>query len=165
MTTIILTIIGILLAAAAALMVIFYGGDAFNAGSVGARANTLQNAGTNVLSALQLAKADGKLAANITLANLQSGTGDDNYLKELPSFAGVNASIASADVTLDTGRVFKVAKVPAAVCARVNKNLGVTGPASAPTAAAPGTIKMGCAPAADPATGTDGGASVFFAVA
>jgi hypothetical protein len=164
MTTIILTIIGILLAAAAALMVIFYGGDAFNAGSVGARANTLQNAGTNVLSALQLAKADGKVASTLTIANLQSGTGDDNYLKELPSFASVNSKIANAtDVGLDTGRVFTVAKVPAAVCARVNKNLGVASPAAVPTAAAPGTIKMGCFSVA--ADGTDGGASTFFAVA
>ena len=58
MTTIILTIIGILLAAAAALMVIFYGGDAFNSGTVGAQANQLQNGGTNVDSAVQMFKAE-----------------------------------------------------------------------------------------------------------
>jgi len=138
MTTIILTIIGILLAAAAALMVIFYGGDAFNAGSVGARANTLQNAGTNVLSAVQLARADGKLVSGLTLASLQSGTGDDNYLKEMPSFASVNTT--TAPVAALAAGVLTVTNVPDDVCKRVNKNLGLgTG-----TIAQATTIKMGC---------------------
>ena len=151
MTTIILTIIGILLAAAAALMVIFYGGDAFNAGSVGARANTLQNAGTNVLSAVQLARADGKLVSGLTLANLQSGTGDDNYLKEMPSFASVNSSAAPV-ATLASG-ILTVTNVPDDVCKRVNKNLGLgTGAVAQAT-----TIKMGCA------TGTSGAVGTFFA--
>ena len=84
MTTIILTIIGILLAAAAALMVIFYGGDAFNGGSIGAQANTYQNAGTNVISAVQLARADA--FAYTDLASLHSDTNPDaDYLKELPT--------------------------------------------------------------------------------
>jgi predicted acyltransferase len=138
MTTIILTIIGILLAAAAALMVIFYGGDAFNAGSVGARANTLQNAGTNVLSAIQLYRADGKLVSAITSTNDLMGAGDANYLKEMPSFSSVNPDTAPVATTV--GSVFHVTNVPDAVCARVNKNLGLgTGAISEAT-----TIKMGC---------------------
>jgi hypothetical protein len=152
MTTIILTIIGILLAAAAALMVIFYGGDAFNAGSVGARANTLQNAGTNVLSAVQLARADGKLVSGLTLTTLQASAGtDDNYLKEMPSFASVNPTTAPvADLT--TG-VFTVTNVPDAVCRRVNKNLGL----GVADLAQSTSVKMGCA------TGTSGAVGKFFA--
>ncbi len=43
MTTIVLTIVGILLAAAAALMVLWYGGSAFDGGTVKADANTIVN--------------------------------------------------------------------------------------------------------------------------
>jgi len=151
MTTIILTIIGILLAAAAALMVIFYGGDAFNAGSVGARANTLQNAGTNILSAVQLARADGKLVSGLTLTSLQ-GTGDENYLKEMPSFASVNSS--AAPVAALASGVLTISNVPDDVCKRVNKNLGLgTGAITQLT-----TIKMGCATGA-----TAGTVGTFFA--
>ena len=154
MTTIILTIIGILLAAAAALMVIFYGGDAFNAGSVGARANTLQNAGTNVLSAVQLARADGKPVSSIDALTDLTGTAgtDNNYLKELPSFASVNSAIGASDVVITDGNL-TIAKIPDAVCRRVNKNLGLgTG------AVVSSGNKMGCVAAA---TGTADG--TFFA--
>lgn len=41
MTTILFAILGILLAAAAALMVVFYGGDAFEAGTIRAQATTV----------------------------------------------------------------------------------------------------------------------------
>ena len=116
MTTIILTIIGILLAAAAALMVIFYGGDAFNSGSVGAQANTLQNAGTNVISAVQLYKADGN-SGTISVVELQkdpNGTGA--YLKEAPALPSTVTAAYSDTQFTATG-------VDAKVCARVNKNL------------------------------------------
>lgn len=125
MTTIILTIIGILLAAVAALMVIFYGGDAFNAGSVGARANTLQNAGTNVLSAVQLykgteAKNPADIAALIPL-----------YLKEQPALGGVTTGAATYVIDSDlvaAGETpqYTVAGVSTEVCDRVNTNLGRT---------------------------------------
>jgi len=133
MTTIILTIIGILLAAAAALMVIFYGGDAFNAGSIGAQANTLQNAGTNVISAVQLQKAESGTGHSATVAALAP-----SYLKEVPALEGIGT--LNDDIS---GEVFTVAlaakgdKNADAVCARVNKNLKrttVTGK----------TGKMGC---------------------
>ena len=136
MTTIILTIIGILLAAAAALMVIFYGGDAFNSGSVGAQANTYQNAGTNVIAAVQLAKADAQdLSAVATVADLVAiKTGA--YLKESPalpdgSVTSLNSSRFTAEVT---GGVD--------VCARINENLknGMVGTEATATAGK----KMGC---------------------
>jgi hypothetical protein len=146
MTTIILTIIGILLAAAAALMVIFYGGDAFNGGSIGAQANTYQNAGTNVISAVQLAKADA--FAYTTLASLHSDTNPDaDYLKELPTLPNSSGMALS-------GKVFSVTvggDQAAKVCARINKNLKLTADGTGVTQST--TVKMGC----------DNTTKVFFA--
>jgi len=120
MTTIILTIIGILLAAAAALMVIFYGGDAFNAGSIGAQANTLQNAGTNVISAVQLARAESGVTFSGSVADLVAGS----YLKEAPSVEGIGTDKGIAGGTVYTvSLAAKGDKNADAVCARVNKNL------------------------------------------
>ena len=131
MTTIILTIIGILLAAAAALMVIFYGGDAFNNGSVGAQANTLQNAGTNVISAVLLYKNDyGSNPASLAVLA-------PNYLKEVPQLGGISGAGSPA---LSPSGQFTVASVPVDVCQKINANLGVTQPAT-PTV----DIKLGCA--------------------
>ena len=133
MTTIILTIIGILLAAAAALMVIFYGGDAFNGGSIGARANTLQNAGTNVVSAVQLYK--GETGANpADLAALSP-----RHLKETPAVQGAvgAGSVSAYDGTAGVQQ-FTVTAVPAEVCAKVNTNLGRDAAATGKTG------KMGC---------------------
>lgn len=52
MTTIVMTIIGILLAASAALMAFWYGGDAFDGGSTKAMANTVVNELQNVSHAV-----------------------------------------------------------------------------------------------------------------
>lgn len=54
MTSVILVIIGILLAASAALFVVFYGGDAFNAGNNRAAAASIVNMGQNVRHAADL---------------------------------------------------------------------------------------------------------------
>lgn len=54
MTGIVLVIVGILLAAAAALFVVFYGGDAYNAGNARAAAATIVNMGENVRHAADL---------------------------------------------------------------------------------------------------------------
>lgn len=138
MTTIILTIIGILLAAAAALMVIFYGGDAFNSGSVGAQANTLQNAGTNVIAAVQLYRADTgvepKAEADLTTAG-PSGT----YLKEAPALPTAATPSYQTDVGVTKLISYHVGNVDTAVCARVNKNLKLTGTVTLDSG------KMGCA--------------------
>lgn len=124
MTTIILTIIGILLAAAAALMVIFYGGDAFNAGSIGAQANTLQNAGTNVISAVQLQKAETGVGHSATVAALAP-----LYLKEVPALTGIGTPVEKTaadggDLSTESYRVtLGTDDNGKAVCKRVNKNL------------------------------------------
>lgn len=130
MTTIILTIIGILLAAVAALMIIFYGGDAFNKGSIGAQANTLQNAGTNVISATELAKTDGN--SYTAVADLVT----NQYLKEAPALPGVatTAALTATDYT-----VALTGTDADAVCDKVESNLGHATPSSAV-----GTYKMGC---------------------
>jgi hypothetical protein len=73
MTTIIFVILGILLAAAAALMVVFYGGDAFNAGAVKADANTVIGKVQQVAFAVQLRQASTgeRLSATTYATNLQ----------------------------------------------------------------------------------------------
>ena len=135
MTTIILTIIGILLAAAAALMVIFYGGDAFNSGSVGAQANTIQNAGTNVVSAAQMYRAE-RAVKPTTLANLQDDSGAGGaYIDEKPALP------LALTHTESLAGGYQVANVPEKVCNRINSNLKVTQPATADAA----TAKMSCA--------------------
>ena len=132
MTTIILTIIGILLAAAAALMVIFYGGDAFNSGSIGAQANTLQNAGTNVESAATLYKVEEALNAT-SVSSLSP-----RYLKEAPALTGVGTLVDTlTDTDGDGFAEFTVTGVADQVCDKVNENLDVS-----PTAVGDG--KMGC---------------------
>ena len=130
MTTIILTIIGILLAAAAALMVVFYGGTAFEDGSVGAAANTLQNAGSNVISASSMYKMK-EQATPTAISDLTTG---GVYMSEAPSIEGVgtSASIASG--------YYDVIGVSTEVCEAVNGNLGL----GAPAASRPATAKMGC---------------------
>jgi len=131
MTTIILTIIGILLAAAAALMVIFYGGDAFNSGSVGAQANTYQNAGTNVISAAQLAAADA-VAFDLT---------PGRYLKEAPALPNG----ATGTLVGDAYEVTVAGDQAAEVCARINTNLKLdAATVTALETAGDRTGKMGC---------------------
>jgi hypothetical protein len=142
MTTIILTIIGILLAAAAALMVIFYGGDAFNSGTVGAQANQIQNAGTNVVSAAQMFRAE-RAVRPTTLAQLQDTSGPAGaFLDELPALPQGAASTPTL-----TGGIYTITGVNTDVCSRINRNLGVTlgAPAGDPPVAAPvGNPKMSC---------------------
>lgn len=72
MTTIILVILGVLLAAAAALMVVFYGGDAFNTGSVKADANTAIGKVQQVAFAIQMREASTgeRLSATTYATNL-----------------------------------------------------------------------------------------------
>lgn len=158
MTTIILTIIGILLAAAAALMVIFYGGDAFNSGTVGAQANQIQNAATNIVSAVQMYKAENALPPG-GLPELTTKTNRPNgaYLDELPALPG---SLTGSLEFENNRQIYVVATVPASVCARINTNLRVN-PAIAATAAAAKTAavndsapKMACYPTAIAAEGT-----------
>ena len=153
MTTIILTIIGILLAASAALMVIFYGGDAFNAGATGASANTLQNAGTNAISASSMFKIDNGGTPPTSLSAL---TANGVYLKETPNLpqtidGTTNVPVQSiSNITSTTSGVrvlYSVSNVSTAVCDRINKNLKVvTVPTTLPTATTIDTqAKVACA--------------------
>lgn len=138
MTTIILTIIGILLAAAAALMVIFYGGDAFNGGSIGAQANTLQNAGTNVISAVQLYRGE---TGDNDLSDVTLATLSPNYLKEAPAVGAIGTP--GTDFVTNGGgdQFFTVTGVEDDVCVKINSNLGVAQPTDIDGAVG----KMGCA--------------------
>lgn len=143
MTTIILTIIGILLAAAAALMVIFYGGDAFNSGTIGAQAATFQNAGTNVLSAITYYRNEqGVLPSSITSLT-ENGLSGKPPLDAIPDLPGVSTSDQSV-----VGTRYLVNNVPAEVCKRINKNLKVSVTPTAPVS----TPVMGCALASASAT-------------
>lgn len=125
MTIIILTIIGILLAAAAAFMVIFYGGDAFNSGSTGAAASTLQNAGTNVAAAYDLYRAEngrnpvltGSKQENFIEFVAMSGVGG-SYLKEAPS-------LPNGYVSLLGDSIYSVRGVSRDICIRINMNLKI----------------------------------------
>ena len=156
MTTIILTIIGILLAAAAALMVIFYGGDAFNSGTVGAQANQLQNGGTNVVSAVQMFKAE-TASAPTSFAQLTTAGPNGAYLDELPALATgqtpalVNQTGVDPDgagpLQAPIRQLYTVTGVPAQVCARINTNLRVPAPTN--LAGAVAGAKMACIPGAD----------------
>ena len=137
MTTIILSILGILLAAAAALMVVFYGGSAFEDGSVGAQANTLQNAASNVQSASSMFRMTTG-AAPTAMTDLTTG---GQYLSAPPSVEGVTAGTA----TISSG-YYEVTAVPAEVCLKVNQNVGVNDDAATVTniPTARPTAKVGC---------------------
>lgn len=137
MTTIILTIIGILLAAAAALMVVFYGGDAFSSGTLGADANMIQNAGTNVASATQMYRAE-KGGYPTDLTQLLDGTGISGaFLDSIPAVPAP----ATVESAIGTDRKFLVNAVPTAICTRINKNLKV---GTQPATVALATAKMSC---------------------
>jgi hypothetical protein len=147
MTTIILTIIGILLAAAAALMVVFYGGDAFNAGASGAAANTLQNAGTNVVSSVSMFKVEN---FGTNPANLAALTSNGRYLKETPTLPETDTGSAPVQTLAVVGNraLYSVTNVDRTVCTRINTNLKVTTvPTVIPTSQATIDIqaKMACA--------------------
>ena len=130
MTTIILTLIGVLLAATATLMIMFYGGDVFGAGRVAADASTLANAGTNLLMASQLHEIDrpGGLTGTTHAAVRAELIGE--YLSEDPSLpAGMTIAYSKDD--------FRVTGVSEEVCDRVSLDAGIT-----PTAIGQG--KMNC---------------------
>lgn len=150
MTTIILTIIGVLLAAIAALMVIFYGGDAFNSGTISARANNYINVGANFSAAVQLFKADGgNVGALRSLNDLRGGSPETDYLKVFPSFDG-------ATVVVDGGS-FTIEGVNPRICSQINRNLGAKGNPIAPTPLTRSSYRMGCLPASFP-----DGSGTFF---
>lgn len=137
MTTIILVIVGILLAAAAAIMVVFYGGDAFNRGGLSAQASTLVNAGTNVLAASELARAEtGKIGSSIPDL-LVSGR-----LDARPTITGAVGQDVWRSVARDKGGdaiVYVATGLSRDLCEKVSRSLGM------PIDAGPSvTGRMGC---------------------
>jgi len=161
MTTIILIIIGILLAAAAALMVIFYGGDAFNSGTVGAQANQVINAGNNIMSAAQLYRAENGHPIE-EIEDLLSASGPSGaFLDEVPVILDGREQDGMLLYQPATGQdVYGIPDIPADICSRINADLGITLVNGRLPGVVPGTgsfPRLGCSPARG-ATGR----SIFF---
>lgn len=120
MTTIVLVIIGILIAAVAALMVVWYGGDAFGRSGATAQAQQLINAGQNILSAHQLYMAHNGAEPD-SYAHL---TSTNDYLAERPAISDDLGTVDEDWISLTgDGSSFAVANVPDEVCRRVNQSL------------------------------------------
>lgn len=112
MTTIILTTLGILIAAASALMVVYYGGDMYRSGTVGAEANRVMNAGANVVAAIdQFRINERRDPADV------SALVDGGYFKP----DGVPGDMA---LTRGSPGRFTISGVADNVCARINETMG-----------------------------------------
>lgn len=121
MTTTILATIGIVLAAAAALMTMFYGGGMYGDGVVTAKADTVAEAGKNVVAGYNTYELrNGSPPSDPE--DLVSGTGG-GILTGMPSVGGVG-DVEPHWVGLDRGRglerAFAVRDVPDDVCGRIN---------------------------------------------
>ena len=131
MTTVILTIIGILLAAAAALMIVYYGSDGYERGATNAQASTLVNAAQNVMSAEQMFfNRDGKGSADLT--ELQT----EKFLSDLPEITDGQVQETYADLTNsegDTRRAFVVTNVTEEVCLSVEQRINQSNLSTVPT--------------------------------
>jgi hypothetical protein len=151
MTTIILSVIGIILAAASAIMVTFYGGSSFDSARVNADANMLQGAGVSIISSVNLARL--QLGSSISL----TGTNDQQRLSSFLGLSGPGgtylASLPHIPSGLSQGLTstlqYRITDVPATSCTRLNSNLKIATPTSITT-----TVKMGCFMASGAATGT-----------
>lgn len=120
MTTIILTIIGILIAAASALMVAYYGGDAFSGGDIRARAAMFQNAGLNVVSAVRLYRAETG-GPTPTIEQLIS----DGYLiKDPDTPRPPRGDLFSNISTFENMEYYTTPAASAKVCERIENNAG-----------------------------------------
>lgn len=122
MTTIILVSLGILLAAVSALMVVFYGGDAFEAGSMNARASELMNAGMNVLAANDLQRAETGVIGS-SIPDLVA----TKHLDVRPQLAGatsVDAWRLAATGTGDDATLYVATGLDADLCRNMLKRQG-----------------------------------------
>lgn len=120
MTTIILSILGIILAAAAATMVVFYGGNAFGDSSIDATANSIQNAGQNVIAASSMYKFDtGELPSEV-----EDLAVDGKYLTEVPSVEGF-ARNYDIEIASRHNRNYLIFPIDDEVCLKINQNLGL----------------------------------------
>ncbi len=85
MTTIILTIIGVLIAAAAVLFLIFYGGDAYSDSTAEAEAATMITQSTQINAAFDIYKAEkGKNPGNADGTGALDDLVENDYLTQIP---------------------------------------------------------------------------------
>jgi len=119
-TTVILVMIGILIAAAAAAMVVWFGGDAFGRTGDAVRASQLLNAGQNVLSAYQI-----YIAQNGTEPTSYADlTATRQYLADRPTIPSDLGTVQDQWQSMSgSGDSFAVTGVPQVVCQRVNRAL------------------------------------------
>ena len=101
MFSLIISIIAIALVAALALASIYYGGDAFQEGTIKAEAATAVNQGQQIQGAYTIAELNGEVTP--AMADLVS----KNYLKEIPKLDGKDWAIVSdnAEVVVATAEI------------------------------------------------------------
>lgn len=133
MTTIILTIVGVLLAAAAAFITLWYGGDSFESGTVRAEAATALSAAVQVADAVKLKEvSEGttfpawdiqSLVAEKYLASVPRVPGAAVYLMDQTGCAGCIGPDAIGVVYAmpDSARV-------RTICADIRRSVGVLKP-------------------------------------
>ena len=116
MTTIILTVLSIMVAAAAALILVFWGGDMYQDGSVAARADTFMNAGQNVAAAAD----QFRMANRVDPAGMESLT-EGGFLRQYP--------YASTTTLVEDGPLMKVVitGVDREACIKINETQGREG--------------------------------------
>lgn len=122
MTTIILSVLGILLAAAAALMVVFYGGNAFNKSTTESSASMIINAGQNVQAAANMYRM--KNGREVILLETLWENGE--YLAEEPILDTLDGFIGHDIYNGGPNRKWYSAfSIDPEVCLAINKNLGL----------------------------------------
>jgi hypothetical protein len=98
MFSLIISIIAIALVAALALASIYYGGDAFQEGTVKAEASTIVNQGQQVQGAVTMAEVNGDVVGtDITVLTTK------NYLKEVPKFGANSWTVTATEAVLVLG--------------------------------------------------------------
>lgn len=119
MTTIILTLIGLLMVAASVLMMLYYGEDAMAKSSDSAAASTLVNAGSNIEFATTAYRiTSGELPSSID--DLRKTVNDYQWLLEDPEVGSATQETPTiADIGED--RVYYVGGLTIDVCIKVNK--------------------------------------------
>ncbi len=130
MFQLIVAVISIALVAALAIASIYYGGSAFNKGSLRANVTTLVNAGQQISGAQALYKTDFG-GAGSSIAGLVP-----TYLSAAPSYSVIATNAGWNIVTVGTGAAaYDVARIPlasdatarATVCDEVRKQAGSNG--------------------------------------
>jgi len=133
MTTIILTLVGILLAAVAALMVLWYGGESFDRGTVRADAATAMSAAIQVSDAVRLKEASEGVTFPAWDINSLVG---EKYLSSVPRIPGADVYLmdetgcAGCIGPKAIGVVYAMRDTPhvRAVCADVRRSVGTLKP-------------------------------------